>query len=404
MITMRRVLLLLLFSCFAAFGGALLSHAQSWEGPDNSPPTNNESQPSLGDSFAGYVRRSTTTDQAVSGPLVLMGGSKNEVRLGAAEGSRETAGIVGVNGAAFDAQYLDGHTGLYVYGAGVSHSVVGYAESDHAESYGVVGRGLGSALAARFYGPVKAVAGAVSGDISVAGGVTASAGISCDGAALCTPLESAAAWLSAVHATAGTAVYAIGAANPGVRAVGTDPAAQTGFGLTGVSTSGYGATGLGAVGIYGRLVSSNDVAIHYGVAGIETNAAPGSFSRVGVLGASQGGFGSFNYGDNNTPKYDIASGVRACVKDAAGAINASRGVYAHGGAYSGYFDAEYGANILVVSVCTDDSFKQCTRSQNCKKGSCVGVLKIGDVYLTKTNLRGLLCKAAGANNPASCVL
>ena len=75
-------------------------------------------------------------------------------------------------------------------------------------------------------------------------------------------------------------------------------------------------------------------------------------------------------------QYDFAAGVRACVKDSAGAVLNSNGIYGTGGKYAGYFEGD----LMIAGLGSGNPWGH-------------AVLRIGDTYLTRRNLKGLLCKA-----------
>lgn len=382
---------------------ASVATAQDWLKPVYEPPINNPGQPPSYDELTGYVRRNTTTAQMVTSPLGIGTGtsfpsylSDISVTNPAALQAQDTASAIDV--------YSDAVTGVYGYGS--VYGVYGYSGGSGSTAHGVYGStDLG--YAARFHGPVQVstnAANGASGILSVAGSIQTDEGVVCKQSSGCTVTNDY--WLQAGQSADGAAVYAQSLGAVGIPAIDistNDSVSENGYAAQGYSTLGFGLVGYGTTGIHG-LASGTDSKTYIGIAGYGYGLA----SSKGIFGESTGGLGTAS------PSYDIAAGIRACVRDGNGAIVNRYGVYGTGGQYAGYFegtglDTGDGGDILIANgvlkfkgtyICSNNATKTCTVDSDCSS-SAQHYCDV-DRYLTLANLKGLLCRASGVTNAANC--
>jgi len=385
------------------FVGRFAAVAQEWINPDSSPPINNVDQPPSASGLDDYVHKSPVTIQRIQGPVNVSAASSMPSIFAEESGDPSaTASIVGSATAGSITMYADGDTGVYAYGAGSEYGIVGFSDASSGESVGVYGRGANGRLAGRFFGPVNILENAVTsaGASFTAGGLAEfDQGLTCLVSDSCTPTSTS--WIDVTHTNDGTAVYGVSVNSSGITAAVDDTVAGGGYVADAYSSLSYGAGGLGQTGIH-AVVDGTLSTQYIGAYGLSADTTNILLNRKGAYGISAGGMGSDNYKSASQPRHDFPAGVRACVKNSTGVITNTRGVYGNGGAYAAYFDGDGSGDgfddgdVLILSVCSNDSFIQCSSDSDCGSGNtCMGKLQIGNKWITKTNLRGMICKASG---------
>lgn len=317
--------------------GSFLVAAQEWTGPQVQPPINNNSgQPPGAGSFTGYLERARITTQTLQSQLVVSKTSGVPATLGGANGN---IGLLGRASFVVPAYFPTGRIGVYGYATGSPYGLYALGEGS-GTSYGVAGAGDSGADAGLFYGPVSIMDnGSALGTLSAEGAVIADLGYRCLETAGCVVPETGVA-ITGTHTAGGFGVYGYSTSTVGVSVTTNDSISGNGEAVIAVSNSGSAVGGYGATGgVYGAAFGTLNTTYTGAVGYAKTTIGSDSLqARRGVYGLSQGGLGNKSSYGASFPNYDLAAGVRACVKDAGGVAQNTIGVSGTGGRFSGYFD------------------------------------------------------------------
>ena len=362
--------------------------AQVWSWPRGQSPINTPGQPPTTGSFTNLLKKSPSTLQVVMGSAKTAAVSSMPGFFGNPVAGA-TIAVIGQNSFTTFPSIPKpaGNVGVYGYAAGNGYGLFGTTPPAAVAGYGVAGDVSSvSGVAGHFLGAVTVLTnGSAKGDLTADGRMTADKGFECLEASGCKIDDDSTAMRISNDAGAhglfsySTAFSGISINNTvaskhcslNVYATCTSDAQCTGangttcihdgksllaFGTNNVGLSGYGATG----GISIATQGGDDAYTYRALVGsaVVPNTPTDSFSgRIGVQGMTTGGMGNAVSYTSSPPNYDLASGVRACVKDTAGNVVNKYGIVATGGIYAGYFyrAATGGTCAIGGAACTQDS-------------------------------------------------
>ena len=363
---------------FAA--GRALVWAQVWSWPLGQSPINNPSQPPTTGSFTNLLKKSPSTLQVVTGSAKTAAVSSMPGFFGNPVAGA-TIAVIGQNSfTTFPSiPKPSGNVGVYGYAAGNGYGLFGTTPPAAVSGYGVAGDVSSvSGVAGHFLGAVTVLTnGSAKGDLTTDGRITADKGFECLEAAGC-KIDDDSTAIRISNDAGAHGLFSYSAVFPGISinntvaskhcslnvyvtctsdaqctgANGTtcihDGKSLLAFAKDNIGLSGYGATG----GISIATQGGDDAYTYRALVGsaVVPNTPTDSFSgRIGVQGMTTGGVGNAVSYTSSPPNYDLAAGIRACVKDAAGTIVNKYGAQADAGIWAGYF---YGPQQCTGSITT----------------------------------------------------